>query len=62
MVFKVQGEKGLTKSRKQEDHPSQGVMWTVDLTPCWGFEDRELKKSKNNNHRTRKIAICDTLI
>jgi hypothetical protein len=62
MVFKVKGEKGLTKSRKQEDRPSQGVMWTVDMTPYLGFEDRELKRSKNNNHRTREIMICDTPI
>jgi hypothetical protein len=62
MVFKVQGENGLTKSRKQEDRPPQGVMWTIDPTPYRGFEDRELKKSKNNNHRTREIAICDTPI
>jgi hypothetical protein len=62
MVFKVQGENGLTKSRKQEDRPTQGVMRTVDPTPCRSFEDRKLKKSKNNNHKTHEITICDAPI
>jgi hypothetical protein len=26
-------------------------MWTVDPTPCRGFEDRELKLSKNIDNR-----------
>jgi hypothetical protein len=34
-------------------------MWTIDPTPCRGFEDRELKLSKNIDKKNANFAICD---
>jgi hypothetical protein len=34
-------------------------MWTVDLTPCRGFEDRELEMSKNIDIKNPKITMCE---
>jgi hypothetical protein len=49
------------KSRKQEDRPSQGIMWTVDPTPYRSFEDRELEMSKNIDIKNPEIAMCEIL-
>jgi hypothetical protein len=49
------------KSRKQEDRPSQRIMWTVDLTPCRSFEDRELEMSKNIDIKNPEITMCEIL-
>jgi hypothetical protein len=32
-------------------------MWTVDLTPCRGFKDRELDMSKNIDINNPEITI-----
>ena len=34
-------------------------MWTVDLTPCQGFEDRELEMSNNIDIKNPEIAMCE---
>jgi hypothetical protein len=34
-------------------------MWTVDSTPCWSFEDRELEMSKNIDIKNLEIAMCE---
>ena len=47
------------KSRKQEDCPSQGIMWTIDPTPCRSFKDRELEMSKNIDIKNPEIAMCE---
>ena len=39
--------------------PSQGVMWTVDLTPCRGFKDRVLEMSKNIDIKNPEIAMSE---
>jgi hypothetical protein len=49
------------KSQKQEDHPSQGIMWTVDPTPYRSFEDLELEMSKNIDIKNPEIVMCEIL-
>jgi hypothetical protein len=34
-------------------------MWTIDLTPCRGFEDRELEMSKNIEIKNLEIVMCE---
>jgi hypothetical protein len=34
-------------------------MWTVDLTPCRSFADRELEMSKNIDIKNLEIAMCE---
>ena len=34
-------------------------MWTVDLTPCQSFADRELEMSKNIDIKNPEIAMCE---
>jgi hypothetical protein len=34
-------------------------MWTVDLTPYWSLEDRELDISKNIDIKNPEIAMCE---
>jgi hypothetical protein len=38
---------------------NQAQIWTVDLTPCRSFEDRELEMSKLINIRNPDFAICE---
>jgi hypothetical protein len=45
-----------------EYEPSdQDVIWTIDLTPCRSFEDRELEMSKNIDIKNPEIAMCEIL-
>jgi hypothetical protein len=37
-------------------------MWTVDPTPCRGFEDHELKLSKNIDNKNVDFTICDIVM
>jgi hypothetical protein len=41
---------------------NQAQIWTVDLTPCRSFGDRELEMSKFINIRNPDIAICEIVI
>jgi hypothetical protein len=41
---------------------NQDQIWTVDLTPCRSFGDRELEMSKFINIRNPDIAICEIAI
>jgi hypothetical protein len=60
-IFKSAMSRGLTNPRNKEDHPSQGVIWTIDLIPCWSFRDRELEMSKNIDLKNPEIAMCEIL-
>jgi hypothetical protein len=41
---------------------NQAQIWTVDLTPCRSFGDRELEMSKFINIRNPDITICEIAI
>jgi hypothetical protein len=34
-------------------------MWTIDLTPYWGFENRVLEMSKNIDIKNPEIAMSE---
>ena len=36
-------------------------MRTIDLTPCRGFEDRDLEMSKNIDIKNPEIVMCEIL-
>jgi hypothetical protein len=41
---------------------NQAHIWTIDLTPCWIFGDRELEMSKFINIKNPDITICEIVI
>jgi hypothetical protein len=48
------------KSQKQEDRPSQGIMWTVDLTPCRNFRIESWRCQRILTSRIPK-SMCEIL-